>query len=180
MEGSDEPDSWFLSIDSAEYEVPPNKEEDQRIRWGVQATAPMPLEGIYHILLMTMIAKFDDEARANVPVEVTAPLLLSPDYWNLRPVVVTDDFFVSGINDIDITRLTGDVLGFLSLLLSWVKTDKRRYTADQSPKLLFPIMPRTDWVGLYAQLSNRPPLGDLYNLVRVLACFEYDSAGVLK
>ncbi|KAL8747738.1 MAG: hypothetical protein Q9190_000437, partial [Brigantiaea leucoxantha] len=126
------------------------------ILFSVQATAPMPLEAIQDVL-------------SKAAAEQTSPLIPS-----IRPnrgvVLVTKDFFQSKPNGIDPENVKDDVLGFFSLLLSYVK-GASVLPQDQSPKNIISIMPRSDWSTLFKQVSSAVP-GDLYDLVKVLGCYR--------
>lgn len=111
----------------------------------------------------------------------TSPLLPSS-----RPgknmVSVTSKFFQSNPNGISPGSVKQDVLGFLSLVVSYAKrarsTSPPIYSGT-SPKSEISIMPRTEFVSLYAQVSGGLPGSDtLYNLVKVLACYKNDGDDV--
>ena len=85
-------------------------------------------------------------------------------------MLVTKDFFQSKPNGIDPENVKDDVLGFFSLLLSYVK-GASVLPQDQSPKNIISIMPRSDWSTLFKQVSSAVP-GDLYDLVKVLGCYR--------
>lgn len=132
--------------------------------WSVQATAPLPFEAINDLFV------------AALTPPVTSPLLPA-----VRPgknvVSVTKKFFQSTPNGISSDSVKSDVLGFFSLVLSYAKgaadiSSNPQY-ADASPKLMISIMPRTEFVTLYAQVkSTLPGKGTLYDLVKVLACYQ--------
>ena len=85
--------------------------------------------------------------------------------------LVTGDYFKSKPNDIDATKLTHDVLGFLILVLSYAKAAKTRtLRTDQSPKQLLSFMPRTEFNTIYGQVKSKIP-GDLFTLLDTLACY---------
>lgn len=134
------------------------------IYWSVQATAPLPFEAI------------NDLAAAALTIPVTSPLL--PHYRPGQHVVsVTKQFFQSTPNGISSNSVKPDVLGFFSLLVSYAKgaTDisSNPVYLDKSPKLTISIMPRTEFVTLYAQVkSTLPGTSTLYDLVKILACYN--------
>ena len=93
-------------------------------------------------------------------------------------VSVTKDFQQSKPNGISSDSVKADVLGFFSLVISYAKaateiTSPPRYE-NGSPKNKLSMMPRTEFVTLYAQLKGTLPGSDsLYNLIKVLACYRY-------
>ena len=132
--------------------------------WAVQATAPLPFEAI------------NDLAAAALTNPVNSPLL--PAVRPGRNVVsVTSEFFQSTPNGISSDSVKADVLGFFSLVLSYAKVaydiSSNPIYMDESPKLKTSIMPRTEFVTLYAQVSSTlPGTSTLYNLVKILACYK--------
>lgn len=137
--------------------------------WSVQATAPLPFEAI------------SDLFAAAIDRPVTSPLLPG-----IRPeknkVSVTSKFFQSSPNGISSGSVKQDVLGFFSLVVSYAKkassTSPPNYS-ETSPKNIISIMPRTEFVTLYAQVNGALPGSDtLYNLVKVLACYKNDGDDV--
>ena len=86
-------------------------------------------------------------------------------------VLVTAKYFDSKPNGIDGSKLTDDVLGFLTLVLSYAKAAKTRdLKTDQSPKQLLTFMPRTEFNTIYGQVKSKIP-GDLFTLLDTLACY---------
>lgn len=91
-------------------------------------------------------------------------------------------FFQSNPNGISSDSVKADVLGFFSLVVSYAKAalnqEIPRYL-DESPKTAISIMPRTEFVTLYAQVkATLPGTGTLYNLVKILACYRNDEDDV--
>ncbi|SLM39732.1 hypothetical protein LPUS_10336 [Lasallia pustulata] len=136
------------------------------IGWSTQVTAPLPFEAI------------NDLFAAALVTPVTSPLLPS-----IRPsnniVSATQKFFQSSPNGISPDSVKADVLGFFSLVISYAKkatpTSPPNYM-EKSPKFTISIMPRTEFVTLYAQVkSTLPGTGTLYNLVKILACYKNDE-----
>ena len=85
--------------------------------------------------------------------------------------LVTKDYFKSKPNDIDETKPTDDVLGFLTLVLSYAKLAKTKdLKPDQSPKQLLSFMPQTNFNTIYGQVKSKIP-GDLFTLLDTLACY---------
>ena len=135
--------------------------------WSTQVTAPLPFEAINDLFTTAL----DEEASSSLlPVGKAA---------SRNVVLVTHDFFQSKPNGISPDSVKADVLGFFSLVMSYAKfatplvTDERQYMTD-SPKKTISIMPRTDFVTLYAQVQSTllPGSGTLYNLVKTLACYK--------
>ena len=141
------------------------------LNWAVQVTAPLPFEAI-NDLFTTALA---NGKSALLP-------FIRPMY---NIVSVTQDFFQASPNGISQDNVKADVLGFLSLIVSYAKkatelpTDHRLYMTD-SPKDTISIMPRTDFVTLYAQVQSTLLLGSgtLYDLLKVLACYKNDAGQV--
>ncbi|KAL8968708.1 MAG: hypothetical protein Q9183_002334 [Haloplaca sp. 2 TL-2023] len=134
------------------------------LNWAVQVTAPLPFEAINDLFIA---------ALAPVPV---SPLLPSGRRAKKNVVSVTQDFFQSSPNGIAADSVKADALGFLSLVVSYAKAGTQTASKDYtslSPKFTLSIMPRTDFVTLYAQVkSSLPGTGTLYDLIKVLACYE--------
>ena len=133
------------------------------LRWLVQATAPLPFEAISDLFAEAIVKP------------VKSPLLpaFKPEK---NKVSVTSKFFQSSPNEISSDAVKQDVLGFFSLVISYIKqaspTNPPVYSTT-SPKNAISIMPRTDFVTLYAQVSGAlPESGTLYNLVKILACYK--------
>lgn len=131
------------------------------MRFTPQITAPLPLSVIYEFLR---------EAEFGPPDPHFLDHFQKPGQ---ERVIVTDEFFQSRPFGIDPKALDGDVLGFLSIVLSWAKG-----AMNQTPYRLFKslswIMPRTDFVGLYNQVDTRLPRRGLFELIKVLACYRND------
>ncbi|KAL9105246.1 MAG: hypothetical protein Q9227_009547 [Pyrenula ochraceoflavens] len=68
-------------------------------------------------------------------------------------------------------KITGDVLGFFSIVLSYAKS-AMTFAPDKSPKTLLSIMPRTNFKTLYMLVANRIA-GDLLRTVEHLACYKW-------
>ena len=135
--------------------------------WQIQVTAPLPLEAINDLLAA---------AIRNIPSPLLA--ISSP---GTGVVSVTQKFFQSSPNGISSNSVQADVLGLLSLVLSYVKrapviVPPPAIYDINSPKISFSIMPRTEFVALFAQVQGAlPGKGTLYDLVKVLACYENDE-----
>lgn len=91
--------------------------------------------------------------------------------------LVTEEHFQSQPNGIDGSKVSDNVLGFLTLVLSYAKAAKEGLRPDQSPKLFIPFMPRTEFNTIYQQVSSQL-CGDLFELVRVLACYKRVGKGL--
>lgn len=126
------------------------------ISWGVQATAPLPLEALQDLL-------------SKAAGSQASPLL--PSINPSRNIILTTkDFFQSAPNGIDSGTVKNDVLGFFTLVLSYAKGAKT-FDEDASPKDIISIMPRTDFSTIFKQVSAAVP-GDLYELIKVLGCYK--------
>ena len=126
----------------------------------------MPLEGIQD--LISSVA----EGVSDVNRRTESSLLIKEGY-----VLITKEHFRH--LKVDKDKLTDDVLGFFSLLLSYVKADWDVLDTSNSPKQLLNIMPRTDWANLYAQVKEKGPVSPdrLVETVKQLACFKTDCEG---
>jgi hypothetical protein len=137
----------------------------RHLRFIPQLTVALPLTAIYRIL------------RA---AEYGEPNPHFFDHWERfgqERVIVMPDFFQSRPLGIGPEAVGEDLLGFLSILLSWAKG-----AMNQDEGALFKglswIMPRTDFVGLYEQVVGwLPPDVDLFELVKILACYRNDYSG---
>lgn len=122
----------------------------------------MPLEAIHDLFAMAMNKQ-------------TSPLLpvKQPDK-NLT--LVTKDFFQKSPNGISAESVHDDVLGFLSLVLSYAKLKDQNdrlqnQQEDESYKMRTSIMPRTDFTTIYGTVKESIP-GSLVELVKRLACWK--------
>ncbi|KAF8856532.1 hypothetical protein BDZ45DRAFT_594090, partial [Acephala macrosclerotiorum] len=131
------------------------------LTWAPQVTAPMPLEAIADLFTKALGGQASD--------------LLSKKNPNRNMVSVTKDFFQSSPNGITSDAVTADVLGFFSLIVSYAKAAKAE-EENESPKELTSIMPRTDFTNLFNFVKAKVP-GDLYELVKVLACYKNTADG---
>ena len=91
-------------------------------------------------------------------------------------VVVAQEYFQSNTNGIDGSKVTDDVLGFCSLVLSYAKAASNELQPDQSPKLFLTFMPRTEFNTIYQQVETKIP-GDLFELFNSLACYTLNQDG---
>ena len=86
-------------------------------------------------------------------------------------VVVRKEYFQSNKNGIDQSKVTDDVLGFCSLVLSYAKNAKIKLAPNESPKLSTTFMPRTEFNTIYNQVKPKIK-GDLFALFESLACYR--------
>ena len=130
--------------------------------WLVQVTAPIPLEAISDLFVKGL---------------ADTPSALLP-YTGARKnkVAVTKDFFQSTPNGISKDNVDDQVLGFFSLILSYAKAAKNMQT-DESVKTLTSIMPRTEFITIFAQVKDKISLDpkSLYDLVKILACYQNEE-----
>ena len=145
---------------------PQSPDEWDKLTFKSQVTAPMPLEGIQD--LISSVA----EGVSDIDRSTESSLLVKDGY-----VLVTKEHFrhLNVNND----KLTDDVLGFFSLLLSYIKIDGDVVSTSGSPKQLVNIMPRTYWTNIYAQVKDKAPVPPekLLETVQQLACFRNDCEG---
>ena len=122
----------------------------------------MPLEALYSL----MQEQLQDPSNRNI-LDGICP---RGDYL----VVVTQEYFQSNTNGIDASKVTDDVLGFCSLVLSYAKAASNALLPDQSPKLFLTFMPRTEFNTIYQQVKSKIQ-GDLFTLFNSLACYTTNS-----
>ncbi|KAL9104901.1 MAG: hypothetical protein Q9163_000218 [Psora crenata] len=91
--------------------------------------------------------------------------------------LVTKEYFQSKPNGIDGDKVSDDVLGFLTLVLSYAKAAKEVLRPDQSPKLFTSFMPRTGSNNIFQQVKSKI-CGDLFKLLKVLACYKRGPKGL--
>ncbi|KAF3761199.1 hypothetical protein M406DRAFT_73634 [Cryphonectria parasitica EP155] len=144
------------------------KAED--VTWDAQVTAPMPLEGVYSL----MQEQQQDPQEHNILdgyETIRTGAHHSPGGVNL--VVVTKDFFQTSPNGIAADKVTDDVLGFCSLVLSYAKGVGNDYLLrpGESVKLMTTFMPRTEFNTIFKQVKSKIS-GDLYDLFNILACYQ--------
>ncbi|KAK2050930.1 hypothetical protein LY76DRAFT_529514, partial [Colletotrichum caudatum] len=150
--------------------------------WDMQATAPLPLEAIQDLL----IALFKKEDH---------PLLIKDKKWMKTVVYVQknwlDSKFFQETTD-GSAWATKDVLGFLSLLLtniksareltaSWYRPTLRKGNKTQGPKILVWIMPRMYWTTVFHSIKAKMPKGvELWMILEHLACYQNTKDGRLQ
>ncbi len=110
--------------------------EVSKFRGVPQVTAPMPLEAISDLF---------SQAKSGEP----SSLLPAKDRRG-KMTFVRKGFFQTKPNNMSPADVTNDVLGFLSLIVSYAKVAAPQ-VEDESPKLLTPIMPRIDFTTIYNQ-----------------------------
>ncbi|KAH6675112.1 hypothetical protein B0J14DRAFT_637790 [Halenospora varia] len=144
--------------------------EPEDVQWDAQVTAPMPLEALYS-LMKEQLADLDAPER-NILCGAETQRTGNPGAENL--VVVTQDYFQSNTNGIDMLKVSDDVLGFCSLVLSYAKGANYPLSQDQSPKLMLTFMPRTEFNTIFQQVKSKIP-GDLFTLCNSLACYKTEN-----
>lgn len=127
----------------------------------------MPLEALYS-LMKEQLAQPAPQPGRNI-LDGICP---RGDYL----IVVTQEYFQSNINGIDGSKVTDDVLGFCSLVLSYAKAASNKLQKDQSPKLFLTFMPRTEFNTIFSSVKSKIP-GDLFDLFNSLACYTIDKNG---
>ena len=104
------------------------------------------------------------------PVQSERNILDVTNFNNGVVVVVTKDYFQSNKNGMDKDKVSDDMLGFCSLVLSFAKTATITLLPDQSPKLYQTFMPRTEFNTIYKMVKSKFK-GDLFDLFNNLACY---------
>lgn len=84
-------------------------------------------------------------------------------------ILVTKDYFQAKPNGIGADKVTNDVLGFCSLVLSYAK-NADHLRQDESPILATTFMPRTEFGTIFKQVQSKIP-GILFDLFDTLACY---------
>lgn len=126
----------------------------------------MPLEAVYSIMKEQLQADRDN----GKPRGILDGVIFRKNHL----IVVTQEYFQSNQNGIDGSKVTDDVLGFCSLVLSYAKAASEALMRDQSPKLFLTFMPRTEFNTMYKQVKSKIP-GDLFSLFNFLACYTTDQ-----
>ncbi|ROW16232.1 hypothetical protein VPNG_01972 [Cytospora leucostoma] len=147
---------------ACDWEVKSITSKASIMAWGKQATGPMPLEAIHYLI--------------NLAVTKQKNILIGAKTSNF--VYVTKEFFQANPLGIKEADVKDDVLGFFSLILTYAKSAPKLEQAG-ALKALSSIMPRTNFLMMYklVQSGLKPYLkkqGDLYTLVKYLACWEND------
>lgn len=137
--------------------------------WEPQVTTPMPLEALYSLMKEQLKIPGPSPER-NILDGLSARGYVS--------IVVTQEYFQSNTNGIDGSKVTDDVLGFCSLVLSYAKAASKTLLPDQSPKLFVTFMPRTEFNTIFQQVKSKIP-GDLFALFNSLACYTIDKTGAV-
>lgn len=139
---------------------PEAPDEASKLGWQPQVTVPMPLAAINDIML-----KYVRNEQS----------VLLPKIRRLKITAVTKDFFQSKPFNMDGSAVSQDVMGFLSLVLSYAK-NARLMDEDTSIKDLTSVMPRTDFTTIYGLIKSELPTHaegwSLYTLVNILSCYE--------
>jgi hypothetical protein len=146
------------------------------LAWDAQVTAPMPFEALYSLM---------KEQKSDLPTSKWNILTgvetgrAGNNYGSDNLVVVTQQYFQSNKNGIDQNKVSDDVLGFCSLVLSYAKGARYALSPDQSPKLMLTFMPRTEFNTMFQQVKSKIP-GDLFTLFNSLACYKTEKNGKLE
>ncbi|KAH8433923.1 uncharacterized protein LDX57_011559 [Aspergillus melleus] len=129
------------------------------LMWQYQVTAPLSLGAVNEVI---SIAKNGGKN----------PLLRDGDFASKKALVwVNEDFFQAIPEGNKPKDVSADAMGFLSLIVSYVKGAQNRLEQDQSPKTQIAIMPRSNFVTLYQDAKDGFK-GDLYKLVTLLTCYQ--------
>ena len=143
---------------------PGAKADPATLPWEPQITTPMPLEALYSLM--------KEQTAISDPLDPKRNILDGSGPEGL--LLVTKDFFQSSPNGIDGSKVTDDVLGFCSLVLSYGKIANGQLKADDSPKRYMTFMPRTEFNTLFEQVKSKIP-GDLFDLFNTLACYKNNA-----
>lgn len=135
-----------------------------------QITAPMPLEAIGDLI---------QKAQR----EQNHPLLPLGGNPKRRLIWVQSGFFQSNPYGLTPNDVKADALGFFSLVLSYAKSASF-LVSGESPKTLISIMPRTDFVTMYNEISPEIQSGinsgSLFDILNILACYKSDITGDIE
>lgn len=132
-----------------------------------QVTAPMPLEGLYSLMLEQAKDLNTDERNILDGAETKR----TGNVRSTNLVLATKSYFQSKPQGIEQTKVTNDMLGFASMVLSYAKGAKYQLQPDESPKLMTTFMPRTEFNTMFKQVKSKFS-GDLFKLFEVLACYK--------
>ena len=90
-------------------------------------------------------------------------------------VTVTKEFFQSSPSGMSSDDVEDDLLGFFSLVMTYTKAADQ---VDESGiKALMSIMPRTDFTTMFKLVKSKVK-GDLYDIVKILACYKGSGSSV--
>lgn len=158
-------------LDSHGYSESPkllnSKIGGEDFKWAPQVTAPYPFQGIAALFAANHFGK-------------STETILSSPRKNVNMIYVTPDFFQSSPGGISSGMAGYDLLGFFSVILSYAKA-AHSLPVDFSPKLLFPIMPRTEFTTMYSQIKSQiPESASLYEILKILACYRYKDQNQLE
>lgn len=131
-----------------------------------QVTAPMPLEALYSLMRENVRGIIDGRNILDGQTSFTTGQTLQ---------LVTKNYFQSASLKMDPDKVTDDVLGFCTLILSYAKAANKKQPKDVSPKHWLTFMPRTEFNTIYSQVKSKfqIPLFDVFN---ILACCKTDQA----
>ncbi|ROW13591.1 hypothetical protein VPNG_04610 [Cytospora leucostoma] len=146
----------------------------EKVQWDAQVTVPMPLEALYSLMRDQVQEKNNGNILSNVETRTNGKK--AGGTQNL--VLVTKGFFKSKPNGIEEDKVTDDVLGFCSLVLSYAK-NAGHLQPDESPKKITSFMPRTEFGTIFKQVQSKIP-GDLFDLFNTLACYKRSKTSANK
>ncbi|THC93661.1 hypothetical protein EYZ11_006873 [Aspergillus tanneri] len=144
--------AWNLSQPRTEAMFP-------LIEWQYQVTVPMPLGAIHNVFEKAHLGQ-------------DTPILARGRHPSKsRMIWVNKNFFQASPEGNTGESISHEAMAFFSMILSYAKNVRQRKGPDYSPKMLSPIMPRTDFANIYQDV--KPAIkGNLYKLVSVLACYK--------
>ncbi|KAL9084424.1 MAG: hypothetical protein Q9165_008062 [Trypethelium subeluteriae] len=135
------------------------------IFWVPQVTAPMPLEALYSLMQENLRGTLNGRNILNGQTSFTTG-------QNLQ--LVTKEYFQSASLKMDPNKITDDVLGFCTLVLSYAKAADKDQPADTSPKHWLTFMPRTEFNTIYSSVKSKFS-GPLFDVFNTLACYKTDQ-----
>ncbi|KAK2764531.1 hypothetical protein FQN54_009226 [Arachnomyces sp. PD_36] len=143
------------------WKVSMGKSGSANVLWSLQVTAPLPLEGINHLM-----AKMT--TRGNSPI-IGAK--------SRSAVWVEPAFFENNPGGLSMDDVSEDARGFLALVLSYAKATSGDRT-NRSPKFTTSIMPRTDFAVMYNLVKGEGlDVESLWDVVNELACYRNEEDG---
>lgn len=151
----------------------PNPRSTIQFIWYSHVTAPLPLQSIQDLIVKSVAL----EENWLLPHRATEDFTASSLGKNF--IAVKPSFFQSPATGINPNYVSGDMLGFFSMVLSYAKHADEAYS-DSSPKHILSIMPRTDFTTIFNTIRRYVPgtnypndwrPGALYSLLKILACY---------
>ncbi|KAI0198381.1 hypothetical protein F4808DRAFT_436186 [Astrocystis sublimbata] len=158
--------TWTIKSETGSKLMAPDQ-----LLWQRQITTPMPLEALHDII---------DKFRW--PVGTQFRSLRPSARWAEKMIFVSHEFFQTAPEGVP-TNPDADVLGFFSMILSYIKAAGiEKPDPYRSPKFLLPIMPRNDFQTMFNLIKSGLGSMDsgpdaLYHIVRAISCYKWDLSG---